>query len=60
MKMLKYGNTNTYFINGLLFDTDMPCMMPQLFRTIKQNDIPFNIMCLHHITILTISASSAS
>ena len=41
MKKLKYGNTNTYFINRLLFDTDMPGTMPQFFRAIKQNHIPF-------------------
>lgn len=42
MQNLKYGNTNTYFINGLLFDTDMPGTMPQFFKVIKQNDIPFD------------------
>lgn len=41
MRKLRYGNTNTYFIDGLLFDTDMPGTMPQFFKTIKQNEISF-------------------
>ena len=41
MRKLRYGNTNTYFINGLLFDTDMPGTLPQFFKAIKQNEIPF-------------------
>lgn len=36
---LKYGNTNSYFMNGLLFDTDMPGTLNSFFKAIKQNKI---------------------
>lgn len=36
---LKYGNTNTYFINGLLIDTDYAGTLPAFFREIKKNGI---------------------
>ena len=39
MIKLKYGNTNTYFLNGLLVDTDMPDTLPAFYREIKRNGI---------------------
>lgn len=36
---LKYGNTNTYFINGLLIDTDYAGMLPAFYKEIKKNGI---------------------
>lgn len=43
MKKLKYGNTNTFFIQegggGLLFDTDYAGTLPQFYRSIKENGI---------------------
>lgn len=33
---LKYGNTNTYFINGLLIDTDYAGMLPAFYKEIKK------------------------
>lgn len=39
MKKLRYGNTNTYFVNGLLFDTDMPGTINAFFKEIKNNGI---------------------
>lgn len=36
---LKYGNTNTYFINGLLIDTDYAGTLPAFFKEIKKNAI---------------------
>lgn len=36
---LKYGNTNTYFINGLLIDTDYAGTLPALYKEIKKNSI---------------------
>ena len=47
MRKLKYGNTNTYFIDGLLFGTDMPGTMPQFFKTIKQNEI--SLTDIHYV-----------
>ena len=47
MRKLKYGNTNTYFIDGLLFDTDMPGTMPQFFKAIKQNEI--SLTDIHYV-----------
>ena len=49
---LKYGNTNTYFIDGLLFDTDMPGLLNMFYKVIKQNklslcDIKY-IVCSHY------------
>lgn len=35
----KYGNTNTYFINGLLIDTDYAGTLPAFFKEIKKNGI---------------------
>ncbi len=35
----KYGNTNTYFIDGLLIDTDYAGTMPAFYREIKKKDI---------------------
>ena len=39
MIKLRYGNTNTYFLNGLLIDTDMPGTINALFRELKKNGI---------------------
>lgn len=36
---LKYGNTFTYFINGLLIDTDMAGTMTPFLRELKRNGI---------------------
>lgn len=36
---LKYGNTNTYFIDGLLIDTDYAGTMPAFYREIKKKGI---------------------
>lgn len=36
---LKYGNTNTYFINGLLIDTDYAGTLAAFFKEIKRNGI---------------------
>ena len=49
---LNYGNTNTYFINGLLFDTDMPGTLNMFYKAIKQNDLSLcdmkYVMCSHY------------
>ena len=43
MIKLKYGNTNTFFVQGrergLLFDTDYAGTMPLFYKAIKQNNI---------------------
>ena len=43
MIKLKYGNTNTFFIQGesggLLFDTDYAGTLPAFYKAIKQNHI---------------------
>lgn len=36
---LKYGNTNTYFVNGLLIDTDYAGTLSAFFKEIKKNGI---------------------
>lgn len=36
---LKYGNTNTYFVNGLLIDTDYAGTLTAFFKEIKRNGI---------------------
>jgi glyoxylase-like metal-dependent hydrolase (beta-lactamase superfamily II) len=36
---LKYGNTNTYFVNGLLIDTDYAGTLPAFYRAIKEKGI---------------------
>ncbi len=36
---LKYGNTNTYFINGLLIDTDYAGTLNAFYKEIKRNNI---------------------
>ncbi len=36
---LKYGNTNTYFTDGLLIDTDYAGTLPCFFKEIKKNGI---------------------
>ena len=42
IKLLKYGNTNTYYIGGdegLLIDTDYAGTLPAFFREIKEKNI---------------------
>lgn len=39
MTTLRYGNTNTYYIDGLLIDTDMAGTLGGLFRELKRNCI---------------------
>lgn len=36
---LKYGNTNTWFLNGLLLDTDMAGTLPRFFQEIKRQGV---------------------
>lgn len=36
---LRYGNTNTYFFNGLLIDTDYAGALPAFYKEIKRNGI---------------------
>lgn len=50
---LKYGNTNTYFVNGLLIDTDMAGTLPALRRALKaqgllQGDIRYVLATHYH------------
>ncbi len=49
---LKYGNTNTFLINNLLFDTDMFGTLDSFFKCIKQNDVSMNeikyVLCSHY------------
>ena len=39
MKKLKYGNTNTFYINGLLIDTDYAGTLPAFYKALKQNGL---------------------
>lgn len=39
MVSLKYGNTNTFLINGLLIDTDYAGMLGAFYRAIKEQGI---------------------
>ena len=39
MIKLKYGRTNTYYLNGLLIDTDMPETFSAFCRELKANDL---------------------
>lgn len=39
MIRLRYGNTNTYFIDGLLIDTDMPGTLHGLFGELKKHGL---------------------
>lgn len=44
---LKYGNTNTYFINGLLIDTDYAGTLSAFYKEIKKNSIAVtDIKCI--------------
>ena len=36
---LKYGNTNTFFMNGLLVDTDYAGTLPAFYKALKANGI---------------------
>ena len=42
MIRLRYGNTNTYFLNGLLVDTDMPGTMNGFYKELKRNGLKLN------------------
>ena len=39
MKKLKYGNTNTFFISGLLVDTDYAGTLPAFYKALKKNGV---------------------
>ena len=39
MIRLKYGNTNTFWIDGLLVDTDYAGMLPAFYRELKKNGL---------------------
>lgn len=39
MHILRYGNTNTYYINGLLIDTDMPGTISGFYRELRRNGL---------------------
>lgn len=39
MKKLKYGNTNTFYINGLLIDTDYAGTLRAFYKALKENGI---------------------
>ena len=39
MIRLKYGNTNTYWINGLLVDTDYAGTLPAFYQALKKNGL---------------------
>ena len=42
MIKLRYGNTNTFFIDGLLVDTDYAGTLPAFYREIKKKGIGIN------------------
>ncbi len=56
IKLLKYGNTNTFFIKngscGLLLDTDWAGTLPLFYKEIKAQDIAFDdikyVMATHY------------
>ncbi len=39
MIKLKYGNTNTFFIHGLLLDTDFAGTLPAFYQVLKKNGL---------------------
>ena len=39
MILLRYGNTNTYYTDGLLIDTDMPGTLPLFYKELKKNGL---------------------
>ena len=39
MRKLRYGNTNTYYVDGILVDTDMPDTLPAFYRELKQKGL---------------------
>lgn len=49
---LKYGNTNTYFVNGLLIDTDYAGTLSAFYKEIKKNGISLtdikNVLVTHY------------
>ena len=44
MIKLKYGNTNTYFIGGLLIDTDYAGTLPSFYKALKAAGISIPVM----------------
>ena len=52
MTKLKYGNTNTYLINSLLFDTDMFGTIAAFYKCLKHNNIQLHdikyVLCSHY------------
>lgn len=52
LNKLKYGNTNTFHINGLLFDTDMAGMLNPFYKCLKQNGLTTSqikyVLCSHY------------
>ena len=56
MKKIRYGNTNTFYIDGekggLLIDTDYAGTLPQFFKAIKAASIEMNdisyVLCTHY------------
>ena len=53
MIKLKYGNTNTFYMNGLLIDTDYAGTLPAFYKALKQNglavrDIQFVLATHYH------------
>ncbi len=56
IKLLKYGNTNTFYIEngdkGILIDTDWAGTLTKFFKEIKRNDVVFNnikfVMATHY------------
>ena len=39
MIKLKYGNTNTFFLGGLLIDTDYAGTLPAFYKALKKNNL---------------------
>ena len=52
MIKLRYGNTNTYYLSGLLIDTDMPGTLPLLQRELKRHALSLRdvryVLCTHY------------
>ncbi len=47
MIKLKYGNTNTYFLNGLLIDTDYAGTLPAFYKALKKNAL--EVKDIHYV-----------
>ena len=52
MIKLRCGNTNTYYLSGLLIDTDMPGTLPLLQRELKRHALSLRdvryVLCTHY------------